>query len=74
MSYYGLKFLNDLYNNAVHEFKDSKAAPDSWTWGPPRLPWTKWPPMPARVDTGITIVDKNNLAAFREVLAARLER
>jgi ribose transport system substrate-binding protein len=73
MSYYGLKFLNDLCNNAVHESKDSKTAPDTWTWGPPRLAWTKWPPMPARVDTGITIVDKNNLAAFREALAARLK-
>ena len=73
MSYYGLKFLNDLYNNAVHEFKDSKTAHDTWAWGPPRLPLTKWPPMPARVDTGTTIVDKNNLAAFRETLAARLK-
>jgi len=25
------------------------------------------------VDTGTTIVDKNNLAAFRETLAARLK-
>jgi ribose transport system substrate-binding protein len=73
MSYYGLKFLNDLYNNAVHEFGNSKPAPDTWTWGQPRVPWTKWPAMPARVDTGITIVDKNNLAAFREARAARLK-
>ena len=73
MSYYGLKFLNDLYNKAIHEFEDSKTAPDTWTWGPPRVPWTKWPAMPARVDTGITIVDKNNLAAFREARAARLK-
>src|SRR5437016_1613531 len=28
-----------------------------------------YPPMPAWVDTGTAIVDKNNLAAFRESLA-----
>jgi ABC-type sugar transport system substrate-binding protein len=71
MSYYGLKFLDDLHHNAVHEFRDSKTASDTWTWGPPKVPWTRWPPMPAWVDTGTAFVDKNNLAAFREALAAR---
>ncbi len=56
MAYYGLKFLDDLHHNAVHEFKDWRAAPT--------------PPMPAWVDTGTAIVDKNNLAVFREALAA----
>ncbi len=56
MSYYGLKFLDDLHHNAVHEFKDWRTSPTS--------------PMPAWVDTGTAIVDKNNLAAFREALAA----
>lgn len=55
MGYYGLKFLDDLHHNAVHEFKDWRAAPES--------------PLPAWVDTGTAIVDKNNLAAFREALA-----
>jgi len=71
MSYYGLKFLDDLHHNAVHEFRDSKEASDTWTWGPPRLPWTRWPPMPVWVDTGTVLVDKNNLVAFREAFAAR---
>jgi len=71
MSYYGLKFLDDLHHNAVHEFKDSKTAPDTWTWGPPKLPWTRWPPMPAFVDTGTAFVDKNNISAFREALPGR---
>ena len=31
MSYYGLKFLDDLHHNAVHEFRDSKEASDTWT-------------------------------------------
>jgi len=71
MSYYGLKFLDDLHHNAVHEFRDSKEASDTWTWGPPRQPRTRWPPMPAWVDTGTVLVDKNNLVAFREAFAAR---
>jgi ribose transport system substrate-binding protein len=56
MSYYGLKFVDDLHHNAVHEFKDWRTAPA--------------PSMPAWVDTGTAIVDKKNLAAFREALAA----
>jgi len=56
MGYYGLKFLDDLHHNAVHEFKDWRTAPA--------------PPMPGFVDTGTAIVDKNNLATFREAFAA----
>jgi ribose transport system substrate-binding protein len=56
MSFYGLKFADDLHHNAVHEFKDWRTAPAA--------------PMPAWVDTGTAIVDKKNLAVFREALAA----
>jgi ribose transport system substrate-binding protein len=56
MSYYGLKFLDDLHHNVVHEYKDWRTAPSA--------------PLPAWVDTGTAIVDKSNLAAFREALAA----
>lgn len=56
MGYYGLKFLDDLHHNAVHEFKDWRTAPAS--------------PMPAWVDTGTAVIDKTNLAAFRQALAA----
>ena len=56
MAYYGLKFADDLHHNAVHEFKDWRNAPA--------------PPMPAWVDTGTAIIDKSNLAAFREALAS----
>jgi ribose transport system substrate-binding protein len=56
MSYYGLKFLDDLHHNAVKEFKDWRTAPA--------------PPLPSLVDTGTAVVDKSNLAAFREALAA----
>jgi ribose transport system substrate-binding protein len=57
MSFYGLKFLDDLHHNAVHNFKDWRTAPSS--------------PMPSWVDTGTAIVDKNNLAVFKEALPAR---
>ena len=56
MAYYGLKFADDLHHNAVHEFKDWRTAPA--------------PPLPAWVDTGTATVDKSNVAAFREALAA----
>ncbi len=56
MAYYGLKFLDDLHHNAVHEFKDWRNAPTA--------------PLPSWVDTGTAVVDKSNLAAFREALAA----
>jgi ribose transport system substrate-binding protein len=55
MSYYGLKFLDDLHHNAVREFKDWRTAPA--------------PPLPSWVDTGTAVVDKGNLAAFRQALA-----
>jgi ribose transport system substrate-binding protein len=56
MSYYGIKFLDDLHHNAVHEFKDWRTAPVY--------------PMPTWVDTGTAIIDKTNLQVFREALAA----
>jgi ribose transport system substrate-binding protein len=56
MAYYGLKFLDDLHHNAVHEFKEWNSAPVA--------------PMPTFVDTGTAVVDKTNLKAFREALAA----
>ena len=52
MSYYGLKFLDDLHHNIVREFKDWRNAPAS--------------PLPTRVDTGTAWVDKSNVAAFKE--------
>lgn len=56
MAYYGLKLLDDLHHNAVHEFKDWKTAPGA--------------PIPTFVDTGTAVVDKANLSQFREALAA----
>jgi ribose transport system substrate-binding protein len=56
MSYYGLKFLDDLHHNAVQQFKD-------WRSGPAA-------PAPTSVDTGTVVVDKTNLKIYREALAA----
>ncbi|MGC1491800.1 MAG: substrate-binding domain-containing protein, partial [Candidatus Acidiferrum sp.] len=56
MAYYGLRFDDDLHHNAVHEFKDWRTAPAD--------------PLPSWVDTGTAIIDKSNLAVFREALAS----
>jgi ribose transport system substrate-binding protein len=56
MSYYGLKFLDDLHHNAVHQFKDWRTALAA--------------PTPTSVDTGTVMVDKSNLKIYREALAA----
>jgi ribose transport system substrate-binding protein len=52
MSYYGLKFLDDLHHNAVHQSQDWRTA--------------LAPPIPVFVDTGTVVVDKNNLKNYRE--------
>ena len=56
MSYYGLKLLDDLHHNAVHQYKDWRTAPAA--------------PMPTFVDTGTVVVDKSNLQGYREALTA----
>ena len=56
MSYYGLKFLDDLHHNAVHQFKDWRTA--------------LAPPMPTFVDTGTVVVDKNSLQQYRDALSS----
>src|SRR5713101_321661 len=56
MSYYGLKFLDDLHHNAVHQFIDWRTALAA--------------PMPTSVDTGTVVVDKKNLKLYREALTA----
>ena len=43
MAFYGLRFLDDLHHNSVHEFTDWRTAPAS--------------PLPASLDTGTTVVD-----------------
>ena len=54
MAFYGVKLLDDLHHNAVRQFTDWRTAPVY--------------PVPAIIDTGTAIVDKNNLAAFLAAL------
>lgn len=56
MAYYGVRFADDLHHGVVHEFKDWRTAPAA--------------PLPTFVDTGTAVIDSNNLAIFRESLAA----
>jgi ribose transport system substrate-binding protein len=60
MAFYGLRFLDDLHHNIVHEFKDWRTAPVT--------------PLPARVDTGTAVIDAGNLAAFRAAEATRRQQ
>jgi ribose transport system substrate-binding protein len=55
MAFYGVRFLDDLHHNVVHEFKDWATAPAG--------------PLPVFVDTGTAVVDKSNLTTFRTALA-----
>ncbi len=57
MAFYGLRLLDDLHHNIVHEFKDWKTAPVS--------------PLPAIIDTGTAVIDQSNLAAFQAAAAER---
>jgi ribose transport system substrate-binding protein len=55
MGFYGVRFADDLHHNVVHEFKDWRTAPSA--------------PLPIWVDTGTAVLEKSNLAAFRDALA-----
>lgn len=55
MAFYGVRFLDDLHHNVVHEFKDWATAPAA--------------PLPTFVDTGTAVIDASNLATFRQALA-----
>lgn len=55
MAFYGVRFLDDLHHNVVHEFKDWATAPAG--------------PLPTFVDTGTVVIDSSNLATFRKALA-----
>jgi ribose transport system substrate-binding protein len=56
MGFYGLRFLDDLHHNAVHEFKDWQKAPAS--------------PLPSFVDTGTEVINTDNLDDYQRALFA----
>lgn len=55
MGFYGLKLLDDLHHNIVHEFKDWRSAPTS--------------PLPKVIDTGTAVVDSKNVEDFKDALS-----
>ncbi|HUI41976.1 MAG TPA: substrate-binding domain-containing protein [Terriglobia bacterium] len=52
MAFNGLRFLDDLHHNVVHEFNNWRTAPAS--------------PLPTLVDTGIGVVTKENVQAYED--------
>jgi ribose transport system substrate-binding protein len=60
MSFYGLKFLDDLNHNIVKEFKDWRTAPTS--------------PLPKFVDTGIAVINEHNVEDFATALVVQRRR
>jgi ribose transport system substrate-binding protein len=52
MAFYGVRFLDDLHHNVVHEFADWRTAPAS--------------PLPTLIDTGVGVVDKTNIQAYQD--------
>jgi ribose transport system substrate-binding protein len=50
MGYFGLRFLDDLHHNRVHEFPDWRTAPVS--------------PLPDIVDTGTMVINTHNVQAY----------
>ncbi|MDE3181114.1 MAG: substrate-binding domain-containing protein [Acidobacteriota bacterium] len=55
MGFYGLRFLDDLQHNALHEFKTWQDAPAS--------------PLPSRVNTGTSVINATNVHEYRNSLA-----
>jgi ribose transport system substrate-binding protein len=60
MAFYGVRLLDDLHHNAVHEYKDWATAPTA--------------PLPTFVDTGTAVIDSKNLETFRKALAEHPKR
>ena len=54
MAFYGVKFLDDLHHNRVHQFMDWRTAPVY--------------PLPTLVDTGTAVVQRENVEAFKASL------
>jgi len=52
MAFYGVRFLDDLHHNVVHEFANWRTAPAS--------------PLPTLIDTGVGVVDKSTLQAYED--------
>ena len=55
MAFYGLRMLDDLHHNVVHQFGDWRTAPTS--------------PLPRVIDTGTAVINAKNVEDFKDALA-----
>jgi ribose transport system substrate-binding protein len=55
MGFYGLRMLDDLHHNVVHQFQDWRTAPTS--------------PLPRVIDTGTVVINAKNVEDFKDALA-----
>ncbi len=55
MSFYGLRMLDDLHHNVVHQFQDWRTAPTS--------------PLPRVIDTGTAVINSRNVEDFKDALS-----
>lgn len=55
MAFYGLRMLDDLHHNVVHQFQDWRTAPTS--------------PLPRVIDTGTAVINTRNVEDFKDALA-----
>jgi ribose transport system substrate-binding protein len=55
MSFYGLRMLDDLHHNVVHQFQDWRTAPTS--------------PLPRVIDTGTAVINARNVEDFKDALS-----
>jgi len=55
MSFYGLRMLDDLHHNVVHQFQDWRTAPTS--------------PLPRIIDTGTAVINARNVEDFKDALS-----
>src|SRR5215831_2302377 len=55
MSFYGLRMLDDLHHNVVHQFQDWRTAPTS--------------PLPHVIDTGTAVINAKNVEDFKDALS-----
>lgn len=56
MAFYGLRLLDDLHHNAVHQFTNWRTAPTT--------------PIPSIIDTGTTVVNSVNVDDYRNALVS----
>jgi ribose transport system substrate-binding protein len=60
MSFYGLRMLDDLHHNVVHQFQDWRTAPTS--------------PLPRIIDTGTAVINARNVEDFKDAMAMTAAR